>query len=169
MRIHPGRILLEDYLAPRGISVVRLAKEIGVSPRRIDPCERSLGDNARLLGGLANPRAVTRVNPEQASKVKMRTPTRLNFGEGRCVESKQSTSALLTVRRGSGNGTGERLFAKRGRPRWARGNGSRRCIRQRLFEESERPIVLRKPVNAGGGKGPCFWVLLKEPDGGGLA
>lgn len=33
--MHPGRILLEDYLAPRGISMVRLAKEIGVSPRRI--------------------------------------------------------------------------------------------------------------------------------------
>ncbi len=33
--MHPGRILLEDYLAPRGISVFRLAKEIGVSPHRI--------------------------------------------------------------------------------------------------------------------------------------
>jgi len=35
MEMHPGRILLEDYLAPRGISVFRLAKEIRVSPRRI--------------------------------------------------------------------------------------------------------------------------------------
>lgn len=33
--MHPGRILLEDYLAPRGISVFHLAKEIRVSPRRI--------------------------------------------------------------------------------------------------------------------------------------
>jgi addiction module HigA family antidote len=33
--MHPGRILLEDYLAPRGISVFRVAKELGVSPRRI--------------------------------------------------------------------------------------------------------------------------------------
>jgi addiction module HigA family antidote len=33
--MHPGRILLEDYLAPRGISVFHLAKDIGVSPRRI--------------------------------------------------------------------------------------------------------------------------------------
>jgi addiction module HigA family antidote len=32
---HPGRILLEDFLAPRGISLFRLAKEIRVSPRRI--------------------------------------------------------------------------------------------------------------------------------------
>jgi hypothetical protein len=43
------------------------------------------------------------------------------------------------------------------------------CIRQWAVEESERPIVPMKPVNAGGGKGPCFWVLLKERDGGGLA
>jgi addiction module HigA family antidote len=33
--IHPGRVVLEEFLAPRGISVFRLAKEIGVSPRRI--------------------------------------------------------------------------------------------------------------------------------------
>ena len=33
--IHPGRVILEEFLAPRGISVFRLAKEIGVSPRRI--------------------------------------------------------------------------------------------------------------------------------------
>ncbi len=33
--MHPGRVLLEDYLAPRGISVFRLAKEIRVPPRRI--------------------------------------------------------------------------------------------------------------------------------------
>jgi antitoxin HigA-1 len=33
--MHSGRIILEEFLAPRGISVFRLAKEIGVSPRRI--------------------------------------------------------------------------------------------------------------------------------------
>ncbi len=33
--VHPGRILLEDFLAPRGISVWHLAKDIGVSVRRI--------------------------------------------------------------------------------------------------------------------------------------
>ena len=32
---HPGRILLEEFLAPRGISVWHLAKDIGVSARRI--------------------------------------------------------------------------------------------------------------------------------------
>jgi antitoxin HigA-1 len=33
--MHPGRILLEDYLAPRGISVWHLAKDIGVPVRRL--------------------------------------------------------------------------------------------------------------------------------------
>ena len=33
--IHPGRVVLEEFLAPRDISVFRLANEIGVSPRRL--------------------------------------------------------------------------------------------------------------------------------------
>ena len=33
--IHPGRILLEEFLAPRGISVWHLARDIGVPVRRI--------------------------------------------------------------------------------------------------------------------------------------
>ena len=34
-KIHPGRILLEEYLAPRGVSVWHLARDIGVPVRRI--------------------------------------------------------------------------------------------------------------------------------------
>ncbi len=34
--IHPGEILLEKFLKPFGISQYRLAKDIGVSPRRIN-------------------------------------------------------------------------------------------------------------------------------------
>jgi addiction module HigA family antidote len=33
--VHPGRILLEDYLAPRGISVWHLARDIGMPARRV--------------------------------------------------------------------------------------------------------------------------------------
>ena len=33
--LHPGRIILEEFLEPKSMSVFRLAKEIGVSPRRI--------------------------------------------------------------------------------------------------------------------------------------
>jgi antitoxin HigA-1 len=32
---HPGRILLEEFLAPRGISVWRLAKDIDIAARRV--------------------------------------------------------------------------------------------------------------------------------------
>ena len=34
--IHPGEILLEEFLVPLGISQYRLAKAIGVPPRRIN-------------------------------------------------------------------------------------------------------------------------------------
>lgn len=34
--IHPGEILLEDFLKPMGISQYRVATTIGVSPRRIN-------------------------------------------------------------------------------------------------------------------------------------
>jgi addiction module HigA family antidote len=34
--IHPGEILLEEYLKPLGISQYRLAKNISVPPRRIN-------------------------------------------------------------------------------------------------------------------------------------
>ncbi|MDA1216310.1 MAG: HigA family addiction module antitoxin [Chloroflexi bacterium] len=34
--VHPGEVLLEEFLKPMGISQYRLAKEIGVSPRRIN-------------------------------------------------------------------------------------------------------------------------------------
>jgi antitoxin HigA-1 len=34
--VHPGEILLEDYLKPLGISQYRLAKALSVPPRRIN-------------------------------------------------------------------------------------------------------------------------------------
>lgn len=34
--IHPGEILQEEFLEPMGISQYRLAKDIGVPPRRIN-------------------------------------------------------------------------------------------------------------------------------------
>ena len=34
--IHPGEILLEEFLKPMGISQYRLSKDIGVPPRRIN-------------------------------------------------------------------------------------------------------------------------------------
>ena len=34
--IHPGEILLEEFLKPMGISQYRLAKDVSVDPRRIN-------------------------------------------------------------------------------------------------------------------------------------
>ena len=34
--VHPGEVLLEDFLKPLGLSQYRLAKGIGVPPRRIN-------------------------------------------------------------------------------------------------------------------------------------
>jgi len=34
--IHPGEVLLEDFIGPMGLSQYRLAKGISVSPRRIN-------------------------------------------------------------------------------------------------------------------------------------
>lgn len=38
--IHPGEILLQEFLQPMGISQYRLAKDIGVSPMRISKIVR---------------------------------------------------------------------------------------------------------------------------------
>ena len=34
--VHPGEVLLEEFLTPFGISQNRLARDIGVPPRRIN-------------------------------------------------------------------------------------------------------------------------------------
>lgn len=52
--IHPGEVLKEDFLDPMGISQYRLAKDIGVDPRRISAIiqgKRSItADTALRLG-----------------------------------------------------------------------------------------------------------------------
>jgi len=52
--IHPGEVLKEDFLDPMGISQYRLARDIGVHPRRINAIvqgKRSVtADTALRLG-----------------------------------------------------------------------------------------------------------------------
>ena len=38
--VHPGEILLEEFLAPLGISQYRVAKDVSVPPRRINEIVR---------------------------------------------------------------------------------------------------------------------------------
>ena len=40
--IHPGEILLEEFLSPLGVSQYRLAKDTSVPPRRINEIVRGL-------------------------------------------------------------------------------------------------------------------------------
>ena len=40
--VHPGEILLEEFLSPLGLSQYRLAKETSVPPRRINEIVRGL-------------------------------------------------------------------------------------------------------------------------------
>jgi addiction module HigA family antidote len=49
--IHPGEILLEEFLSPLGISQYRLAKDTSVPPRRINEIvrgERAISANTAL-------------------------------------------------------------------------------------------------------------------------
>ncbi|MEI8012382.1 MAG: HigA family addiction module antitoxin [Candidatus Omnitrophota bacterium] len=52
--IHPGEVLMEDFLKPMGISQYRLAQDISVPPRRINEivhCVRAVtADTALRLG-----------------------------------------------------------------------------------------------------------------------
>jgi len=49
--VHPGEILREEFLKPMGISQYRLAKDIGVHPRRINEivqAQRSISADTAL-------------------------------------------------------------------------------------------------------------------------
>ncbi|MBU2219548.1 HigA family addiction module antidote protein [Patescibacteria group bacterium] len=56
--IHPGEILMEEFLTPFAISQYRLAKDIGVAPRRINEIVHGLraisADTALRLGKYFN-------------------------------------------------------------------------------------------------------------------
>ncbi len=52
--IHPGEILLEEFLKPMGITQYRLAKDVSVDPRRINEIvhgKRSISANTSLRLG----------------------------------------------------------------------------------------------------------------------
>ena len=96
------------------------------------------------------------VKPEQASKVKMRMPTRRGDGEG-CMDGEAIDMGTRSIRRGKGHGTRARWCRQRGRPVLDEGNGLDAAGGWRSGRESDRVIVPLKPGNAGGGKDPDFW------------
>jgi hypothetical protein len=113
------------------------------------------------VGRAATLQAVTRVKPEQASKVKSWMPTRLLTGEGRA----------------NGEETDKHLFGPPGY--WARHAGKVICViggdpglvevapptlstGWRPSRKSERVTVPQMPGNAGGGKDPYFRCAFEE-------
>jgi hypothetical protein len=133
---------------------------------------RSLGKERPSPDGRANPRAATRVNPEQASKRTLRTPTRSEDGAGRrALDSSTPMQESCAVRRGSGSGEWRRTCVQRGRPTRAGVSAPRRALARgaRPARESEGSTVPTRPGNAGGGKGPCFWDACEGAKDRGLA
>ena len=107
-------------------------------------------------GGLANRRAVTCVNAEQASKSLMREPSRLRTAKA-VIAAATERPALLRSRRGIGDGTpGQFSIATREAP--PGGNG--RCQPEAREGQAgpggvaEGSVVPWKSGNADGGKGP---------------
>jgi hypothetical protein len=116
-------------------------------------------------GGSASRRAVTRVKPEQASKVMLRGPTGLNTREGRRSLGEHPTDDARLPRRGKGHGTPAEHRVQHGSPHVARRRESRSIVGVELRGESEGPIVpmgLGGQQNHRGGKGPWFEVCLNE-------
>lgn len=110
---------------------------------------------------MARVQAGTRVNVEQASKRALREPTRLRYGEGRRPPDETSDSRLADP---AGVVT---PACMQGEVVWNTGSpcGGERDPRPAPREGqagpwrvAERPVVVGKPGNAGGAKGP--WVRV---------
>lgn len=130
----------------------------------------SLRGKRSASGGSASMQAVTRVNSEQASKVKMRVPTGLRYREGRCVVGKQPTFAPATTAGVVETACGQRHGAQRGRSLHDEGKLRPRTVEShRSAVMSDRLIVVLKRRNGRGAKGPDFGVLAKASQGRGLA
>jgi len=111
-------------------------------------------------GGRASVRAATRVKPEQAPKGKMGAPSPRTVGEGRSDGMEQPTKEVPSVPRGGGRSTHASFGERHGRP--VAVPAGNRLVGGGRRQESEEPIVPRKPGNAGGGKGLWFEVRLDE-------
>ena len=74
---------------------------------------------------------------------------------------KQPTEAPGPVRRGNGHSTSRQVMRKRGRPMRDEGSGLNGAKQHRSVRESDRVVILLKPGNSGGGKGPDFWCVFE--------
>ena len=115
-------------------------------------------DSASRIGDGASVQAVTRVNAEQASKRTMRRPTRRPF-RGRLT--RLGERAKNTPSRCAGVVAAACTQGKRtqhGKPQGVISDDQPDAREGQVGRPgvAERPVVLLKPGNAGGGKGPQF-------------
>ena len=96
------------------------------------------------------------MKPEQASKVKMRTPTRLRFGEGR-TDGEATDKCTCSVRRGMWARHAGRVIRVIGEARAFGGCGFNIAFGRWNGRESDRGVVPLRPGNSGGGMAPDFW------------
>ena len=80
--IHPGEILLEDFLNPMGISQYRLARDIKVPPRRINEIVHGIrgitADTAIRLAHYFGTTAEFWMNPRHPGKLEHLTAVRFD-------------------------------------------------------------------------------------------
>ena len=125
-------------------------------------------------GDAARRQVVTRGNVEQASKRPMWAPTRLPSGEG-CHRGRSGKRLESTVPRAirlprAHRGIDDDMPAhgdrtEHGKPQAARARDPQPDAREGpagLLGVAERPVVPRKPDNAGRGKGPWFKVNARR-------
>jgi hypothetical protein len=105
------------------------------------------------LGRRAKLRAVTRVNPEQAPKVKSWMPIPPNREEGRCTSGKNRNEHRLWSTGVVGAARNEGLLGNVGDSLWAAGRDCRRRRGRRPKRESERLMVPVKPLTTVEGRG----------------
>ena len=111
------------------------------------------------MGDPASVQTVTRVNAEQSSKRTMRRPTRSPFRGrlerlGKRAKNAPSRCAgvvamACTQGRRTQHGKPDSVVGRGDQPEAGDGQRGR-------YGVAERPVLLRKPGNAGGGKGPQF-------------
>ena len=105
------------------------------------------------------------MKPEQASKVKVWMPTRLNNGKGRVGRgSNQQIHRFWSIGVvGTACRKGEP--GNRGSPTSREGSGLIAVVGRLRGWVSDRVVVPLRPGNSGGGKGPDFWCAFEEGEG----
>jgi hypothetical protein len=120
------------------------------------------------LGGRATLQAVTRVKLEQASKATMWMPTQRTLGEGRADWEEPGAGARqqITIRTSRATGVVSTACKEGNLRQWGRPGMVGESRTSNVIESDDGPSgrrkgpeVPRKPGNAGGGKGPCFWCV----------